>query len=131
LVYHFLKTFNLKYDNRVTISKNLLNRFHNYDWPGNIRELENIIEHSAIRARGKYIKVSDLPLPLIPLQINSEMKLHQINVPLQNLERELIVKALDETRWRISKTASKLGVSRVTLWRKMKEYGIEKEIRKN
>jgi PAS domain S-box-containing protein len=128
LVNHFIKKVSSKMPQKQIegIEAEALSRLMEYDYPGNVRELENIIEHSAIRARGKYIKASDLPLPLIPLQINSEMKLHQINVPLQNLERELIVKALDETRWRISKTASKLGVSRVTLWRKMKEYGIEK-----
>ncbi|MCX7831058.1 MAG: hypothetical protein N2445_08395, partial [Acidobacteria bacterium] len=72
------------------------------------------------------IKTEELPLPIIPFNISSETKLHQIQIPLQRLEKELIAKTLEDSKWRITKAAQKLGVSRVTLWRKMKEYGLAK-----
>lgn len=128
LAYHFIEKISSKMPNKELcgIDAEALSKLMNYDYPGNIRELENIIEHAAIRAKGKYIRLSDLPLPLVPLQVEPEMRLHQISIPIQNLEKELIIKVLDETKWRITKAATKLGISRVTLWRKMKEYRIEK-----
>jgi PAS domain S-box-containing protein len=128
LVDHFIKKVSKKmpHKNLLGIEAEALSKLMSYDYPGNIRELENIVEHGAIRARGSYIKLSDLPLPLIPFRIDTETKLHQIQIPLQNLEKELITKTLEDSRWKISKAAQKLGVSRVTLWRKMKEYGLAK-----
>lgn len=108
------------------IDADALSRLMAYDYPGNIRELENMVEHAAIRARTDFIRTTDLPVsPNIPAGA-SPLKLHQIQVPIQTLERELIVKALESTKWRISKAAGRLGVSRVTLWRKMKDYGIRR-----
>lgn len=108
------------------IEAEALSRLMSYDYPGNIRELENIVEHASIRAKTEFIRLLDLPItPNIP-QLESPLKLHQIQVPIQTLERDLIVKALEATKWRISRAASRLGVSRVTLWRKMKDYGIQR-----
>ncbi|HNQ78857.1 MAG TPA: sigma 54-interacting transcriptional regulator [Acidobacteriota bacterium] len=108
------------------IEAEALSRLMSYDYPGNIRELENIVEHAAIRARTEFIRLLDLPItPEVP-QLESPLRLHQIQVPIQTLERDLIVRALEATKWRISKAAGRLGVSRVTLWRKMKDYGIQR-----
>lgn len=128
LVDCFLKKTALKMPQKVLrgIEAEALSKLMSYDYPGNIRELENVVEHAAIRARTDFIRQSDLPMSSAIAPLESALKLHQIQVPIQTLERELIVKALDATKWRISKAATRLGVSRVTLWRKMKDYGVQR-----
>ncbi len=109
-----------------------MNRLLEYDFPGNVRELENLVEHAAIRCTKGQIRSRDLPLPTrLPQQVTEELrssdgKLYQIRTPLEEAEREMVVRTLEDNSWKISKTAQKLGISRVTLWRKMKEYGVQK-----
>ena len=128
LVDNFIKKIAVKMPHKELkgIEAEALSRLMSYDYPGNIRELENIVEHAAIRARTEFIRLLDLPItPEVP-QLESPLRLHQIQVPIQTLERDLIVRALEATKWRISRAAARLGVSRVTLWRKMKDYGIRR-----
>ncbi len=108
------------------IEAEAMTKLMNYRFPGNIRELENIIEHAAIRCQGGVIRASDLPLAVDGSTPVPPVKLHQIRAPLEHLERDLIIRALEETKWRIGLSAQKLGMSRVTLWRRMKEYGVQR-----
>ncbi|MEJ2366904.1 MAG: sigma 54-interacting transcriptional regulator [Acidobacteriota bacterium] len=128
LVDHFIKKVATKMPFKEVegIEAEALSRLMNYDFPGNIRELENLIEHAAIRCQNGVIRAHDLPLPTRAFANDSQVTLHQIRTPLENLERDLIVKTLESCGWRINKTAQRLGVSRVTLWRKMKEYAVQK-----
>ncbi len=131
LVDHFLKKVAAKMPSRQIegIEAEALTRLMNYPFPGNIRELENVIEHASIRCQGGILRTVDLPLaaagaadpsapPLVPL--------HHIRTSGEPLGRDLIQKTLEGAGWRIQRTAERLGVSRVTLWRKMKEYGLQK-----
>jgi transcriptional regulator of acetoin/glycerol metabolism len=90
-----------------------------YDFPGNIRELENIIEHSFVLCREAYIRREHLPRTLrrddIPL--NTRMTLAEV-------ERTYILRALEKNAGNRSKTASELGIDASTLWRKLKRFGI-------
>lgn len=95
-----------------------------YDYPGNIRELEHVIEHAFIRCSGDVLNPEHLPKDLksgniVASVINAEN-------PLKALEREMVYQMLCDTGWKYSECAKKLKVSRTTLWRKMKELGIEK-----
>lgn len=65
LVEHFITYFNNKYDLSVGMSKDVLEYMMNYSWPGNIRELEHLIEYLVINAHGKYISIGDLPKNII------------------------------------------------------------------
>jgi len=129
LVDHFLEKVAAKMPGRGLegIEAGALTLLMNYGFPGNIRELENLIEHAAIRCQGGVIRPSDLPLPAAGgPALASPLTLHQIRTPIETLERDLIAKTLESSAWRIARSAQRLGVSRVTLWRKMKEYGIQK-----
>jgi len=97
-----------------------------YDWPGNVRELRTAIEHGVVMARGPKVTLRDLPLPLRGGGVGMPMaekfaapKSEQFN--LHALEHTLILQALDETGGNITHAAKKLGISRRTLHRKIKE----------
>jgi DNA-binding NtrC family response regulator len=107
----------------------------NYDYPGNVRELENIIEHAVVLAEGSEITEKDLPeflfhnrLLLKGPEIGAcvEQDPGEI-VSFKELEANHIRRALSGENKNFSDVAKKLGVSRSTLWRKIKEYGIKAE----
>jgi len=127
LVDHFMRKIAAKMPQKRIegVEEEVLARLLEYDFPGNIRELENLIEHAAIRCRDGIIRSRDLPLPTAPPE-EAPALLYQIHSPLETVERDLILKLLEANGWKINRTAERLGISRVTLWRKMKEYGIQK-----
>jgi transcriptional regulator of acetoin/glycerol metabolism len=90
-----------------------------HHWPGNIRELENVIEHAVIIAKQEKIVTKDLPqyLPQKPLA-------GQELITLQDYERDLILKTLEETHWNKNQTAKRLKINRSTLYGKMRRYGL-------
>jgi transcriptional regulator with PAS, ATPase and Fis domain len=99
--------------------KNLLS----HPWPGNVRELENVIERAVALSQGEKIEVSDLPPTLLdrrPADILTAASDRQMTV--SDLEREYILKILDEERGNKSRAAQRLGLDRKTLYRKLEEY---------
>jgi PAS domain S-box-containing protein len=117
LVKHFISKFNkLKGKDIEGSSDNVMNILMHYDFPGNIRELENIIEHAFVLCKETYIQEHHLPSSLISGQILS------MNLTLEELERVHIIKALEKNNGNKTKTASELGIDQSTLWRKMKKY---------
>ncbi|MGC8762034.1 MAG: sigma-54 interaction domain-containing protein [Acidobacteriota bacterium] len=132
LVDHFLRKIAAKMPQKrlETIEEEALLRLMEYDYPGNVRELANLLEHAAIRCRDGVLRARDLPLPERAPFPEAEAPLYQIRSPLETVERDLILKMLEANGWKISRTAERLGISRVTLWRKMREYGISKPAEK-
>jgi two-component system response regulator HydG len=128
LAEHFLKKSSLRMQKRVTgISPEALKLLNDYDWPGNIRELENVIERAVILARTDTLTPKELPLwkkepePVeLPMQAPSDAPM----VSLENMERDHIARTLAGTGYHKSKSADILGISRRTLDRKIAEYGI-------
>lgn len=119
LVEHFIKKFcTAMSKNLVTIEKAALERLQEFDFPGNVRELENMIERAIVIGNGKEIKVRDLPLSKAANTSTVES--------LDELEKKHIHQILEKYEWNISKTARVLGIDRVTLYNKMKKYEIEK-----
>jgi two-component system response regulator HydG len=99
-----------------------------YDWPGNIRELENVIERAILLCRSEYISPKDLPPPLQGEEVGEQPI---ISIPpgmtLEQVEREAIIQTLEETGGNRTQTAQILGISRKTLQNKLKEYGLEEK----
>jgi transcriptional regulator with PAS, ATPase and Fis domain len=99
-----------------------------FDYPGNVRELENAIEHAFVICGTNLIEAEDLPPHIIgegisAVDSDSGSRTAQSS-PLQGAEAAAIRDALERNHGNRSQTAKELGISRNTLWRKMKKYGI-------
>ena len=124
LARHFLRLYASEQEtNAQRISSEAMRILLDYSWPGNVRELENSIEHAAVLAKGKYIEISDLPAALLQPK-TGEMK--GSNRSIVENERKLLLEVLEECEWNKKAAAHQLGISRSTLYDKLKIYQIEK-----
>ena len=102
-----------------------------HEWPGNVREIENTIKRAVALSISDAIDVDNLflmkPMPKREEKSESRISLAQDTTSLQDMARDHIVRSLKENRWNYSITASKLGIGRTTLWRKVKKYNIVKD----
>jgi transcriptional regulator with PAS, ATPase and Fis domain len=103
----------------------------NHDYPGNVRELENILEHALIICRGRVIRRKHLPVSMLRENAASTVEPSRgaadavdLETGLAAAERERILSALKAHHWSRSKAAAALRIDRTTLWRKMKKYDI-------
>jgi len=123
LALHFLKKYSLRMKKPVTsVSPESLALLCAYDWPGNIRELENVIERAVILARSETITPKELPIwrKMPDSVVKREVEL----ISLENVERDHIERTLANTGYHKSKSAEILGISRKTLDRKILEYAL-------
>ena len=97
-----------------------LKRLHDYDWPGNVRELENAIERAVVLERGEVIQADSLPL------LGPDATPPDDPVPLSEVERTHIQSVLDQMDGNISKAARFLEIDRVTLYNKIRKYGLRR-----
>ena len=127
LIDHFMERINLKQSKQIKkVSPSALRLLLNYDFPGNVRELENIIEHAIILTKGIEIQPRNLPSyltnkqrePLPRAEISEEKDL----AVLEKVERDLVASALERNGGNTGAAAKELGIHRTTLWRKMKRY---------
>jgi DNA-binding NtrC family response regulator len=135
LVDHFLDKFNVRLGKEVkTLDKDTLAALTAYEWPGNIRELENVIERCVLFCDGDILKLEGLPAevtkikhsriedrPLFRADLESGLK-DQVKAATANLERQLINKALEQTGRNVTRTARLLKISRKSLQTKMKDF---------
>ncbi len=126
LVGHLIKKFNKQMGRNIQgIADEVLEILETYQWPGNVRELANAVEHAFVHCKGCLIHPSDLPQNIVsaPPAIIPR-KSPKARKSLDLVEREIIVKELEAANWNKSIAARRLGMSRMTLWRKMEKYGI-------
>lgn len=127
LVTHFVEIFGRKMGKRIEqIPGETLSALSSYSWPGNIRELQNLIERAVILANDGV-----LPNPLPPASAEV-MIMPSVQTTLKDSERALILQALDSANWMIggpTGAAAKLGLKRTTLISKMKKLGISRPAR--
>jgi DNA-binding NtrC family response regulator len=141
LIDHFLRI----YGNGQSVSQELLDLLMMYEWPGNIRELENCIQHMVAFNSGPVLHAADAPVQLLnfaaavkgdqppapePLPVPCGVSAGASSaspqvVPLVEMERRAIVQALEFTKGDRVMAAHMLGIGRTTLYRKLKEYGIK------
>jgi len=124
LVDHFVVRFNrLKDKNIAGVSPEVLAILMNHNFPGNVRELENIIEHAFVLCRGGMIQPQHLPLYLRPKADDVLGSSHPANI--KEVEAHFLRDALRRNNWNQAATARELGIHKTTLWRKIKRLGID------
>ena len=101
----------------LTIDSSALSRLQEFNFPGNIRELENMIERAIVVGNGKKITLKDLPLEKTMIASTAES--------LDDFEKAFILQILNKYSWNISRTAAALKVDRVTLYNKIKKYDLK------
>ncbi len=124
LANYFLKKYSeLMNKNIEGFSDEAMNFLLKYDFPGNVRELENTIERAIVIGKGNIIQLEDLSL-----DINGDSYGFEDDTvgSLEDVEKKYIIKVLGENKWNISKSAEILGVERVTLYNKINKYGLRK-----
>jgi len=135
LVDYLLDKCNYKLEKHIDkIDDACLEIFMNYKWPGNVRELENTIEYAVNMCGSSVIKCIDLPKRLKVPQNTLENNKSKGIIPIKELEKKEIEKALEyfgHSKQAITKAAEALELSRATLYRKLKEYGIKQSQKEN
>jgi PAS domain S-box-containing protein len=140
LIDHFLGRFNEEMGKNVAdATPEAMELLMNYPYPGNVRELENILEHAMVLCRGNRLTLHCLPREVLHAQTHlmqiapaggagpggQVLSLDTASEdPLRDVEREAILRVLDQCAWRLGVAAGRLHMSRTTLWRRMRRYGI-------
>ena len=121
LVEHLIEKFSRQTQKSIHgVSPDALEILIDYTYPGNVRELENIIEHAFVKCQGGSIEKQHLPLDLISSRDDIVTQALRESNPLAALERELVQRVMEEANGKPQLAAQRLGISRTTLWRKLK-----------
>lgn len=106
------------------LSSDIMEKLRNHHWPGNVRELKHVIERMVITSKGQALTVKDLPKEIMEAKKGASGS-QRGSMTKEDAERENIQKALVETNGNQSRAAEKLGVTRKTLFNKIKKYGLK------
>ncbi|HWS16308.1 MAG TPA: sigma-54 dependent transcriptional regulator [Candidatus Methylomirabilis sp.] len=122
LVEHFVEKFNIEMGKEIRgVSEGALRIMLDNDWPGNARELRNVVERAMVVTKGNLITEADISLPSSGPGANPGTK------SLEEIEKEHIRLVLNENHWNIVRSAHTLEIDRVTLYNKIRKYGLKKE----
>jgi two-component system response regulator HydG len=128
LAQHFLKMFAEKNRKRINgFTPQAMDRLLKYDWPGNVRELMNAVERGVVLSRSDYLDEQELALILKDTPFSGEISPKDAtptDMPLDEVEKATILKTLELTGGNKSEAARRLGVTRKTLHKKLKMYGV-------
>ncbi len=123
LVHYFIERYGGGEGGLSGISIEAMSRLMSYDWPGNVRELENAVQRALALGSGSHIQVKDLPSNLLH-HVGPGLG-EQAIAPLKEQERRAIAQALETTHGDRVRAAKLLGIGKTTIYRKIKEYGIQ------
>lgn len=126
LTAHFLKTFGGQHGKELTIDPTLMDFIENFSWPGNVRQLRNVIENMVVLARSNTLTLENLPASLELDPLLESGRIQSGTTSLVALQRSAVEKALVECNGHRTRAAESLGISVRTLQRKLKAWGLEK-----
>ena len=126
--------------NSPELDETALEALRNYNWPGNVRQLKNCLERAVLLSNNGRITMADLPpevarpstLPSVAIPAAGPMSMESVSAgvsspsSLREMERQQILAALEQTGWHRGKTAEMLGISASTLYRRLRDYNLEK-----
>jgi transcriptional regulator with PAS, ATPase and Fis domain len=121
LIRHFIEKFNTLMKKSIRdVSPDAMELLMEYSYPGNVRQLENVIEHAFVKCQGNKIEKGHLPSDLAGAKDDLVALALLSGSPLATLEKELIKKVLEQCQGNPQIAANRLGISRTTLWRKLR-----------
>jgi len=121
LIEHFVKRFNTLTGKKIQgVSDSAMHALLDHDYPGNIRELENILEHAFVLCKEPYIGIEHLPV-----EIRSRAGIFDRAMTLEEMEKKYIISILEKNSWNRTDTARELGIDPSTLWRKIRKYDLK------
>ena len=124
---HFLNKLNSDYKTSVSLSKEVRDCFKSYSWPGNIRELDNVIKSAYASCEDFLIELSDLPTKMVSrhrLDTFEETDGRKLTHMIDAYEKNVLIEALKRNDWNCQKTADELGIHRSALYKKIAKYEI-------
>jgi transcriptional regulator with PAS, ATPase and Fis domain len=125
LVRYFVQNFSRRLNKTVQyVPADAMDALVNYSWPGNIRELRNVLERAVLLSGKKALSASDLRFDAMPASLPASSGNGNLGLTLTDQERKHIEEVLRAQGWRVVKAAKILGLSRSSLYRKIKDYGI-------
>lgn len=135
LAHYFLRKYSLRYGKVLNgFTRDAMDIIQSYDWPGNLNEMENAIAHGAIACTGSLLSRSDLPISVQEKKVdekNGKSKTYyaglSLNDAVRQFEKEMILEVLQTTHGNKTKTAELLGISRRSLFNKMRDYDLLKD----
>jgi DNA-binding NtrC family response regulator len=135
LTQHFIEKYSKENCETKKLTKETLSVFQDYDWPGNVREMENLVRVLLVSSTKDTIDLEFIPKNMLMEKSKKTKETHQeleeedykkaLRIIIENFEREFFLKHLHEQNGNISKTADKVGLSRVALHKKIKQYNLK------
>ncbi len=135
---YFVEKFNKKLEVSLSMAQEVKEMLLRYEWPGNIRELENLIERMMLLAKGNEITVNEIPeefkaavskIAALPADESKKPFKDYMRNHVENVEKQMILKTLEEAGGNVTKAAKQLGLSRKGLQLKMIKYNLRKEVK--
>ena len=126
-------------DTNIEIARDAFQRLLDYSWPGNVRQLRNVLRTASVLCRDRIIRLSNLPQEILDTEISmpastasshiehpagATLSTETPSTALREAERAALLRELERMRWNVSRTAHALSISRNTLYRKMHKHGI-------
>jgi DNA-binding NtrC family response regulator len=127
LLKYYVDTFNKEFKRRVEgIAPDGMARLQAYGWQGNIRELRNAVERAMLLGEGKTLTLDDFPLTGGPMRLTEGISLPADGIDLDQLERSLVVQALERSGWNQTRAAGVLGLNRDQIRYRIEKFKLER-----
>jgi two-component system response regulator AtoC len=127
LVNYFVDSYNAEFRKRIKgVAPEAMKRLQAYGWPGNIRELRNAIERAMLLAEGDQLTDENFPLGGARVRLSDDLQLPAHGVELEQLERSLVVQALERSGWNQTRAATLLGLNRDQIRYRIEKFKLER-----